>query len=82
MNEKTKGMGIIVSGLVMAKNEYPGKDGRQPRYALDIAIPGQKENLSVTVPPEEYHKINLLDSFKAAVSYSVFRGSIYWRKAA
>lgn len=78
ITEKTEKHGILVSGLIMAKNEFAREKGT--KYSVDLAIAGQREMLSISVEPEEYNKLKVMDPFKSMATYNLFKGRIYWNK--
>lgn len=77
----TTKMGVFVKGLIMAKNEYFPKNNGDPRYTLDIGVPGNRHNLPVSVSREIYEKVIEFGEFACRVSVSTFNGSTFFSKA-
>ena len=67
-------MGLFLRGLIMAKNSYLG--GKTPRYTLDIAAPGNRQNVPVQVPEEYYSKAQEMMPFNEQISVSQFAGNL------
>ncbi len=71
---------LVVAGQVFAKNEFPGKDGRDTRYSVDLAVAGLKMMLTLNLPFEEWVKVELMSILKTPVSFNMFKGNVYWNK--
>jgi hypothetical protein len=74
-------MGIIVNGLIMAKNMYVPKNGGEARFTIDVGIPGNRTNMPVSVDNEYYQKVNEFDAFVGMVNLSSFNGNYFFQKA-
>lgn len=77
-DEKRSNYGMVVSGMIMSKNKYPGKNGNKDRFAVDVAIPGIREMLSIQVPPEKWGALPEMGDFKTKVSYRKYNGQVYF----
>jgi len=70
--------GVLVSGLVISKKKYPGKDGKPDRFGVDVAVPGIREMLSIQMPPERWGGLLEMSDFKGLVTFRVYKGIIYF----
>lgn len=75
-NGKIKG--LVVHGLVMAKNRFPAKDGRPERFSLDVACPGCKEMIALSVPPEKWGAVQEQSEFLSRASFRTYKGAVYF----
>jgi len=76
--EKKTMLGLIASGLVMAKNCFVPNDGKPPRFSFDIAIPGIREMLTISVKKEVYETVNEMQEWKALIKYRTYKGVVYF----
>lgn len=67
-----------ITGLIMTKNKYPGKDGKADRFSVDVAIPGLKSMLSVSVKPEVWGGLVEMADYSSKVSFRVYKDQIYF----
>jgi hypothetical protein len=74
----TEKMGIVVSGLCMAKNSFPTDQGT--RYSLEVAVPGQKIMVSLSVKEEEFKNQVLMAPIKKKVNFTVYKGNVYFNE--
>ena len=72
-------LSLHVRGQVMCKNSFPSREpnGRE-RYSLDVAVPGCKEMLSVSVDGPTFGSVKELDIFESDLSFQVFKGRLYF----
>ncbi len=70
-------LGIVVAGLCMGKNQYTA--GEKERYSLDLAVPGSKQFLSVSVDPEVWEKTQLSSTVQIKCTFSLFKGNVYFQ---
>lgn len=73
-----KNYGVFVFGVVMSKNKYPGQNGKQDRFGIDVAVPGVREMISITVPPENWGIYKEMGDFKGEVSFRKYNGNVYF----
>lgn len=76
-----KNMGVFIKGLVMAKQEYYPKNGSDPRYTINVAVPGTRINIPVSVDRSVYEKAIELSEFACRLSVSTFNGSTFFARA-
>lgn len=77
----TENMGIFVSGQIMARNHYPGSQGKPDRYSLDIAVPGLRQMLTISVTFEDWAKREVMSLYKGKVTFNLFNGRLYFQSA-
>jgi len=75
-NEQAKNLGILVSGLIMSKNEFDSDKG--PKFVFDLAIPGQKETVTIKVTREHFHQNEEMSAFKSKANFNLYKGRAYW----
>ena len=75
-------MGIFIFGQIMAKNHYPGSQGKPDRYSFDVAIPGQRQMLTIAVALEDWSKLEVMSPYRCKATFDLFNGRIYFRLAA
>ena len=74
-------MGIFVSGQIMARNHYPGSQGKPDRYSFDVAVPGQRQMLNISVNSEDWLNREVMTPYKGKVTFNLFNGRIYIQPA-
>lgn len=74
-------MGLFVFGQIMTKNHFPGKDGKPDRYSIDVAVPGLRQFVSISLRPEDWGRLNIMEEFKGRISFNVFKGNVYFQPA-
>lgn len=72
-------MGVFVSGQIMARNHYPGSQGKPDRYSLDIAVPGLRQMLTISVTLEDWMKREVMTLYKSKVTFNLFNGRLYFQ---
>lgn len=77
-NEQRTNYGMLISGIIMAKNKYPGQSGKPDRFAVDVAIPGIREMISVQVRPEQWGALPEMSDFKSKVTFRKYNGQVYF----
>jgi hypothetical protein len=70
--------GMLISGLIMTKKKYPGKDNKPDRFGVDVAIPGLRQMLSVTVKPEVWGVLQEMMDFKSMVTFRTYKDQVYF----
>jgi len=73
-------MGLTLTGLVYDKKI--DKTPKGDRHRLVISTPGLEKQLSVSVMPDEYNKVNVGGTFTGRISLRLFNGSLYCDKVA
>lgn len=79
--KQTENMGILIVGQIMAKNHYPGAKGKPDRYSLDIAIPGLRQMLTISITLEDWMNREILTLYKGKVVFDLFNGRLYFQPA-
>lgn len=74
-------MGLFVFGQIMTKNHFPGRDGKPDRYGIDVAVPGLRQFVSISLRPEDWGRLNVMEEFKGRISFNVFKGNVYFQPA-
>ena len=74
-------MGIFVYGQIMAKNHYPGSNGKPDRYSFDVAVPGQRQMLTISVTADDWQSREVMTLYKGKVTISLFNGRLYVQPA-
>jgi hypothetical protein len=69
-------LGLLLNGVVMAKNTYVQKSSGEIKHQLDIACPGNRENITISVDKEDFEKHTELDKFSRRVTVSSFNGRV------
>lgn len=77
----TENMGVLVVGQIMAKNYYPGSNGKPDRHSLDVAVPGLRQMLSISVTFEDWMKREIMTLYKGKVTFNLFNGRLYFQSA-
>ena len=77
----TENMGIFVVGQIMARNHYPGSQGKPDRYSFDVAVPGQRHMLTISVTAEDWVNREIMTPYKGKVTFSLFNGRLYFQPA-
>lgn len=72
-------LGIKIIGIVVAKNTYPNKHG-EIKHQLDIACPGNRENITLGVSPEEFNAVTEMDKFESRITIQSINGRIIFTK--
>lgn len=82
MSDKPKlDMGLFVFGQIMTKNHFPGRDGKPDRYGIDVAVPGLRQFVSISLRPEDFGRYNVMDEFKGRLTFNIFKGNVYFQLA-
>lgn len=82
MSDKPKlDMGLFVFGQIMTKNCFPGRDGKPDRYGIDVAVPGLRQFVSISLRPEDFGRYNVMDEFKGRLTFNIFKGNVYFQLA-
>ena len=79
--KQIENMGIFISGQIIGKNHYPGANGKPDRYSLDIAIPGLRHMLTISVNFEDFQNREILMLYKGKVVFNLFNGRLYFQPA-
>ena len=79
--KSTENMGIFIVGQIMAKNHYPGANGKPDRYSLDIAIPGLRQMVTISTTLEDWMKREVMLPYKGKVVFNLFNGRLYFQPA-
>jgi hypothetical protein len=78
----TAKMGVFIKGLIANKNEYIPKGNGDIRYTLDIAVPGNRHNIPVSVDRKVFEEANVFTEYTCRVVVSTFNGATYFQRAA
>ena len=70
-------MGIVVSGLVVNKNEYIKKNGEMS-FALDVAVIGNRDNIPVGCSQKLFNQFTEMQEFKMKVIIGKFNGNTFF----
>ena len=79
--KQTENMGILVIGQIMAKNHYPGASGKPDRFSIDIAVPGIRQMLTISLKVEDWMKLEEFTIFKSKITFNLFQGRLYFQVA-
>jgi len=71
-------MGVFIKGMVIAKNEYVPKNGGDRRYTLDVAIPGNRANIPVSVSRDVFDNTQEMSGYDNRVLVSTFNNSTFF----
>jgi len=74
--------GMLISGVIMCKNKYPGKDNKPDRFGVDVAIPGLRQMLSVSVKPEVWGGLAEMTDFRSMVTFRTYKDQVYFEAVA
>lgn len=77
----TENMGLLVVGQIMAKNHYPGAQGKPDRFSLDVAVPGLRQMLTISVQAEDWMKREVMTLYKSKVTFNLFNNRLYFQPA-
>lgn len=75
-------MGLMVVGQVMAKNHYPGRNGKPDRFSVDVAVPGLRQMLTISLPSEDWLKREVMTIFRSKITFNLYQGRLYFQPAA
>lgn len=78
MEDKQKALGLYVIGQIISKNRYPGQEKKPERFALDVAIPGCRELLSIAVDAVQFASAKEMAIFTCQVVLRTFNGRVYF----
>lgn len=78
----TDNMGLLVVGQIMAKNHFPGSNGKPDRFSVDVAVPGIRQMLTIALKAEDWMKAEVMTLFKAKLTYNLYNGRLYFQPAA
>lgn len=82
MSDKPKSdMGLFVYGRIINKNHFPGRDGKPDRYGIDVAVPGLRQFVSISLRLEDFGRYNVMDEFKGRITFNIFKGNVYFQPA-
>jgi hypothetical protein len=73
-NKKVE-LGLRLNGVVISKGTYVSKNG-EIKHQLNIACPGNKENITISVDKPDYDSHTEMDKFDRRVTVSAFNGRI------
>lgn len=68
-------LGLRLSGIVMAKNSYINRNGEE-KYQIDVACPGNRQNITLGVELPEYNKLNEYDKFDQRITVLNVNGRV------
>lgn len=74
-------LGLYIVGQIIGKNHFPGKDGKPDRYSIDVAIPGIREMLTVSLQHDDWVKRQEMTPVSMKAVFSLFRGRLYFQPA-
>lgn len=77
----TENMGLLVVGQIMAKNHYPGSNGKPDRFSIDVAVPGLRQMLTISLKAEDWMKREVMTIFKSKITFNLFQGRLYFQPA-
>lgn len=76
-DEKKNILGLLAAGLVMAKNRFAGV-GKPDRYSVDLAVPGIREMLTITVPFDLWNSLSEMQEWKTRLVFRTYKGNVYF----
>jgi len=71
-------MGLMVSGIVVNKSEFKGKNGI--RKQVVIAMPGGSTNLTVVVSEERHKSLNEMSPVEMQLAVSDYNGRMFFEE--
>lgn len=75
----TDNMGLLVVGQIMAKNHFPGSNGKPDRFSIDVAVPGIRQMLTIALRAEDWMKTEVMTLFKAKLTFNLYNGRLYFQ---
>ena len=75
----TETMGIFIVGQIMAKNHYPGANGKPDRYSLDVAVPGISQMLMISIKSDDWMKREVMTIYKGKITFNLFNNRLYFQ---
>ena len=80
--KSTENMGIFVVGQIIARNHYPGANGKPDRYSLDVAVPGLRQMLTISVTLDDWMKRETMTIYKGKITFNLFNNRLYFQAIA
>lgn len=77
----TENMGLFVVGQIMAKNHYPGTQGKPDRFSLDVAVPGIRQMMTISVKADDWMKREVMTIYKCKITFNLFNNRLYFQPA-
>lgn len=74
-------MGLFVAGQIMAKNHLPGQPGKPDRFSIDVAVPGLRQFITISLKAEDWMKLEVMSFFASKVTFNLFNGRLYFQPA-
>lgn len=82
--DKKTQYGIIVSGMIMSKNHFPGSPAtstapvKKDRFSFDVAVPGNREIMSISIAPEKWGALPDSGDWRGRVTFRTYKGVAYF----
>lgn len=77
-DKQQKSLGLYVIGQIISKNRYPGQQNKPERFALDVAIPGCRELLSIAVDAVQFAAAKEMAVFTCQAILRTYNGRVYF----
>lgn len=77
-DKQQKSLGLYIIGQIISKNHYPGQQNKAERFAVDVAIPGCRELLSVAVDAAQFAAAKEMAVFTCQAVMRTFNGRSYF----
>jgi len=74
-----KQLGMHMSGLVISKSTFTDKN-QKVNYNLHIAAPGGAVNIQIGVTKNRFESINEMSPYENWLTYSEYKGKIYFNE--
>jgi len=78
----TPNMGLLVIGQIMAKNHYPGTNGKPDRFSVDVAVPGLRQMITVGLKAEDWMKREVMTIYQSKITFNLYNGRLYFQPVA
>jgi predicted methyltransferase len=79
MVSEKKEMGIVFTGMINNKNSYTGAGKEKPSLALDLAIPGQRNMVPVSVEQNFFNSVEVGQQVSIQISIQSFKGQLFFK---